>query len=115
MARLEAADTPLTHADLSDDLIPRGFDRATIFRNLNDLADAGLVSRLELGDRVWRFEMKHERSAGAGEHPHFVCTDCGGVACLPPVRVALPRRDKGDKVRIGEVSDVLLRGRCESC
>ena len=39
---------PETHAEVSDALADKGFDRATIYRNLTELTDAGLVSR-EIG------------------------------------------------------------------
>ena len=54
---LKRAAKPQTHAELSDLLVPLGFDKATVFRNLTDLAEAELVLRTELGDHVWRFEL----------------------------------------------------------
>ena len=53
---LRAATPPLTHADLSDRIVPLGFDKATVFRNLSHLTEVGLVYRTEPGDHVWRFE-----------------------------------------------------------
>src|SRR5262245_44102600 len=41
LRRLEQARTPVTHADIVSDLAPQGFDRATIYRNLIDLTEAG--------------------------------------------------------------------------
>ena len=52
---LRSAKSPLSHAELADELTPLGLDKATVFRNLSDLTDAGLVVRTELGDHVWRF------------------------------------------------------------
>jgi len=84
---LKRSSKPQTHAQLADELVPLGFDKATDFRNLNDLAEAVLVLRTELEDHVWRFELrdpKHDRSS----HPHFVCVDCGSVSCIDDM--ALP-------------------------
>ncbi|MEZ6048415.1 MAG: transcriptional repressor [Planctomycetaceae bacterium] len=53
---LKQASAPVTHAELADKLVPLGFDKATVFRNLVDMAEAGLLRRIELGDHVWRFE-----------------------------------------------------------
>ena len=53
---LRAATPPLTHADLSDRIVPLGFDKATVFRNLSHLTEVGLAYRTEPGDHVWRFE-----------------------------------------------------------
>src|SRR5262245_17344822 len=80
---LERRTTPATHADLAQELVPLGFDKATVYRNLIDLTDAGMLARTELGDHVWRFELRRPASdRHTGEHPHFLCVDCGEVACL---------------------------------
>jgi Fur family ferric uptake transcriptional regulator len=42
LQRLRNAKTPLSHAELADELTPLGLDKATVFRNLTDLTDAGL-------------------------------------------------------------------------
>ena len=82
---------PRTHAEVAAALANRGFDRATIYRNLTELTEAKLVARVELGDHVWRFEVRRPHGAGAGgeDHPHFVCTTCGEVSCLDDVDVAI--------------------------
>jgi Fur family ferric uptake transcriptional regulator len=82
LQELRAANSPLTHADLAEKLVPLGFDKATVFRNLADLAEVDLISRTELGDHVWRFEVRDPDHPGAEKHPHFVCVECGGVTCL---------------------------------
>jgi Fur family ferric uptake transcriptional regulator len=107
---------PLSHGDLVDALGGQGFDRVTLYRNLNDLAEAGMVVRTEVGDRVWRFELKEEAHAHTANHPHFTCTDCGSVSCLPDkvIRIAagggrLPRAIRDRSV------EVTLRGLCDRC
>ncbi len=110
---LQSASSPVTHADLSDRLVPLGFDKATVFRNLSDLTEAGLVSRTELGDHVWRFESVFPEHPQKSRHPHFVCTECGRVECLETMEfTALSKR----KVRgIGRISEILLKGECSTC
>ena len=120
---------PKTHAEVATALADRGFDRATIYRNLTELTEARLVSRMELGDHVWRFEIRRPQ-AGDGtqeEHPHFVCTTCGEVSCLEGVDVAItpkPGRTRragagksapSAKGGIGSVREVLLKGQCSQC
>ena len=63
LQKLRASNSPLTHAEIAETLVPVGFDKATVFRNLTDLTDAGLVSRTELGDHVWRFEVRDPSAA----------------------------------------------------
>jgi Fur family ferric uptake transcriptional regulator len=126
MDHLMSATGPRTHADVSEALADRGFDRATIYRNLTELTDKKLVSRVELGDHVWRFEpRRHDAHGAAGEeHPHFLCTTCGEISCLDDVRVAItpkPRQrrsssgGKAGSPGIHSVTEVLLKGRCGSC
>src|SRR5215510_10413216 len=87
---LQQATTPVSHAALYEALADQGFDRATIYRNLIDLTEVGLLSRTDVGDHVWRFELRQEGQRGhQNEHPHFMCTDCGEVACLPGVSVRI--------------------------
>lgn len=115
MRHLIDAVSPLSHAQVADTLAPKGFDRATIYRNLIELSDAGLVSRIELGDHVWRFELKRPNQDGTLEHPHFVCVDCGEVICLPDVNVNLKPAAGAKGSPIKEVTEVLLKGHCGNC
>jgi len=101
---------PTSHPDLTERLAGAVLDRATIYRNLLSLTKAGLLVRTQLGDNVWRFELPHTKAAEHGVHPHFVCNDCGDVACLPDGAVTL----RGEAVR-NQVAEVQLRGRCVSC
>lgn len=111
---LVKATGPLTHAEVSDAVSHAGFDRATIYRNLTELTEAGLVARMELGDHVWRFELRRPPSdKGASEnHPHFLCTSCGEVSCLEDVHVSITPRQRAG---IHNVREVLLKGTCGDC
>ena len=107
------SESPLTHADVAKTLAASGIDKATVFRNLNDLAEAGLLRRTELGDHVWRFEATRGDGSDDVGHPHFVCVDCGSVTCLDDVQLALGGQRQSD--RVGQVTEILLRGHCNSC
>jgi Fur family transcriptional regulator, ferric uptake regulator len=115
LEQLDAAASPVTHAELADVLAPEGFDRATIYRNLIDLSEAGLVSRTELGDHLWRFETRREGRDHAAHHPHFVCVTCGEVSCLADINVDISPSPGSKRSVIGELTEVLLKGRCERC
>ena len=72
---LQRAGSPATHAEIAADLVPLGFDKATVFRNLTDLVEAGLVTRKELGDR----ELSQRNDFGeprAGEEQFWVLDPC---------------------------------------
>ena len=115
MQRLEAATNPLTHAEIAHELVPLGFDKATVYRNLIDLTEAHLVSRTELGDHVWRFELRRSNSHHDAEHPHFLCVDCGEVTCLADVQVDITPSPGSQTSSIGELTEVLLKGHCGRC
>lgn len=109
------ARTPVTHAELAEKLVPQGFDKATVYRNLMDLSEAGMVSRTELGDHVWRFELRREEAGHNNEHPHFLCTQCGEVTCLSDVNVNVASM-LGAKTAQGlKITEVLLKGQCKGC
>ncbi len=115
LERLVAAKGPVSHGELADKLAPAGWDRATVFRVLNDLTEASLVHRVDLGDHVWRFEYCAESEPHAGgEHPHFVCNDCGDVVCLPDADVQV-KSSTGPRALRGHALEIQLKGRCDRC
>lgn len=115
LARLSQADSPMTHGALADELQHLGFDRATIYRNLIDLTEAGLLNRSDHGDHVWRFELRGVAARHREVHPHLVCTECGGVSCLTDIDVKITAvRGASLRLRPQEL-EVQLRGRCERC
>ncbi len=112
---LMEADGPLTHADVCERLSDHDFDRATLYRNLIDLTDVGLATRTDLGDHLWRFELAGRERHDEAAHPHFVCSGCGEVRCLPEEAVDLravrgvPRAVRRKKV------EIQIRGLCNGC
>jgi len=110
---LREAVSPLSHADVAERLAENGVDKATAFRNLNDMTEAGLLRRTELGDRVFRFEEVRAGEEGSDAHPHFLCTVCGTVSCLDNVKLTAGSQRASQEV--GKVTEILLRGRCNDC
>ena len=111
--RAHGGGQPLSHADLVERLSAGSWDPATIYRNLTDLVEAGLARRTDLGDHVWRFEVVSSGHDASG-HPHFVCTECGTVECLPAVELVAPRVKAPRAVKQHQV-EVQVRGRCDAC
>lgn len=111
-----ALSLPMTHSDLVDALDGQGWDRATLYRNLTDLTEARLLKRVDMGDRLWRYELlTEEENHPADFHPHFLCTTCGEVSCLPEgailvhVDTRLPRALQSGAV------ELQVRGKCDRC
>jgi Fur family ferric uptake transcriptional regulator len=117
LSELQGASAPRSHAEIFAALADRGFDRATVYRNLIDLANKGLLVRSDLGDHVWRFELRSrpEKRGHGTEHPHFVCTDCGDVSCLPSVAVRLVATEGAPKSLSRRAVEVHVKGLCDNC
>lgn len=108
---LRAAQAPVSHSEVVAKLASQAWDPATIYRNLTDLSDVGLARRTDVGDHVWRFEAaSHEATA----HPHFVCTECGTVECLPDFEYVVTRAKTPRAIRQKRV-EVQMRGLCDAC
>ncbi len=111
---VQANPRPLSHGEVAEALADDGLDYATVYRNLMDLAEVGILLRSDFGDHIWRFELKKDDHDGA-DHPHFLCTDCGAVTCLPDGAVKVKPTPKVPRaVSKGNVV-VQLRGLCDTC
>ncbi len=100
---------PVALADVVELLGAEAPDRATVYRNLVDLTDAGLLRRAHLGD-AWRFE------GGEEEHAHFVCTKCGTVECAPEVTLEVAKSGRASPHSVKDGSfQVQLHGLCDDC
>ncbi len=112
---LHEIDAPITHAEASSRLSVTGLDHATVYRNLTDLTDAGLATRTDLGDHVWRFELLRGEANHKTKHPHFLCTDCGTVECLPEGAVTLKAPPSAPKAMRKRSVAVQVSGLCDDC
>lgn len=115
---LSHQDCALSALEIEDALRPAGGSRrpvarASVYRVLELLQDHDLVSRLDLGDGVARYE----RVDPAGEHHHhMVCDQCGQL---------VPFHDPALEQSINRLSDrlgfrttdheVTLHGECPDC
>ena len=109
---LRADGAPMSHGDVADRPASQAWDRATIYRNLTDLSDVGLARRTDVGDHIWRFEAVTDDHDS--QHPHFVCTECGTVECLPEIELAVRRAKAPRAIRQRQV-EVHVRGLCDAC
>ena len=88
-------------------LDPRS-SRATIYNNLRDLVEAGLVREVAVEGRAARFDAKAER------HHHFICDRCGNVEDVDWYDVPRPVRASLGK-RVLRECELILRGLCTKC
>ncbi len=88
-------------------LDPRS-SRATIYNNLRDLVQAGLVREVAVEGRAARFDAKGMR------HHHFICDRCGKVEDLEWFDV--PKLESGSLgKRILREYELIFRGLCTQC
>lgn len=108
---------PSSHAELADALEGQGFDRATLYRVLMDLTEAGLLTRTDLGDHTWRFELRSAsgKSTHADDHPHFVCIDCGEISCLDGLTVKVSEKSTAPQAVRNKNVQIQVKGRCDDC
>ena len=110
------AQTPMSHADVYERVQDTCNDRATVYRNLIDLAEVGLLRRTDI-DHVWRFEWVGESKGEHNQnaHAHFVCTQCGTVTCLPEPVVSVRAAPSVPRAVRNKQVEVNLRGLCDGC
>jgi Fur family transcriptional regulator, ferric uptake regulator len=86
---------------------------ASVYRVLDLLAGQGLLTRVDLGDGIGRYETARP---GGHHHHHLVCADCGKVE--PFEDAALERelaRVAGRLDYAMGAHEVVLRGSCADC
>jgi Fur family transcriptional regulator, peroxide stress response regulator len=88
-------------------LDPRS-SRATIYNNLRDLVQAGLVREVAVEGRAARFDAKSVR------HHHFICDGCGSVEDIEWYDVPKPASVLLGKRRIRDC-ELIFRGLCTKC
>jgi len=74
VASLQTGEGPLTITQIvdADETLPQ----STIYRNLNILEEAGVVTRVTTSDGFSRYELTEELT---GHHHHLICTNCDMV------------------------------------
>jgi len=110
---MSQASKPLSHAEVTAELDGLAVDKATVFRNLNDLVSVNLLRRAELGDHVWRFELVNSAGHECSPHPHFLCIDCGTVSCMDESYVKDANLNFSQD--FGTITEILFRGHCNNC
>ena len=89
----------------------RSVGRASIYRAVDELVSLDLLTRVDVGDGVARYEPQRSH-----HHHHLVCDGCGRLE--PFEDDALERAIRGLAARVSfDVSDhdVTLHGSCEDC
>lgn len=85
--------------------------RATTYRTLNKLVDAGLLRRLEFGPRMY-----YEHDYGYPQHEHMYCTNCHKVIEFqhPQINAVLAEVCQKENF-VMEGHSFIVRGICSDC
>jgi Fur family ferric uptake transcriptional regulator len=98
---------------LIDDMKQAGLpvSRATVYRTLTKLVDAGLLRRLELGPSMY-----YEHDYGYPQHEHLYCQQCGKVIEFQSPALDALIRDVGRDHGFHTNSHTfIVRGSCAEC
>ncbi len=109
---LSVAKNPLSYTQVLQHLGQMDWDPATIYRNLVKLRDAGVASVVSRAEGIDRYALAGAQADGP-HHPHFLCEDCGRVACLPELTASISM--DGPWAASIEKATVQLRGECPDC
>ena len=82
--------------------------RATIYNNLRDLVQAGLVREVAMEGRAARFDARGSR------HHHFICDRCGNLEDVDWYDVPRPAAGSLGK-RVLRECELIFRGLCTKC
>jgi Fur family ferric uptake transcriptional regulator len=94
-------------------MVDAGLDvsRPTVYRTLNKLVDAGLLRRLQLGDRV-----AYEHDYGYPRHDHLHCQQCGKVIEFQHPALETVYQDVCRDHRFQATGySLVIRGTCAEC
>lgn len=112
LRQLSVATRPLAFSEVVEQLGDADWDPATVYRNLKKLTEAGVTTVLGQVGGMDRYSLSSSED-DAHRHPHFLCNDCGQVACLP-VEVSISTMDGPWAASINNAV-VQLRGDCPEC
>jgi Fur family ferric uptake transcriptional regulator len=90
----------------------RAVARASIYRILEELEELRMITRVEVGQGLARFEAAREE----GHHHHMVCDDCGQVIPFedPELERSIQRLARRVTFTVAE-HEVVLHGACAAC
>jgi Fur family transcriptional regulator, ferric uptake regulator len=87
--------------------------RASVYRALEQLADLRLVTKIEVGQGMARYE---PLLPGGDHHHHMVCDACGTVVPFedPELEQSIEKLSRRVSFDVAE-HDVVLHGACKDC
>lgn len=105
----------LSAVEIEQALTARGREvsRASVYRVMDELAEIGLLQRVEIGQGMVRYEpVRH----GPGHHHHLVCDHCGRLQPFTDdgLERAIRRLSERLPLQVSE-HEIVIHGACETC
>jgi Fur family transcriptional regulator, ferric uptake regulator len=105
----------LSAVEIEQALTERGREvsRASVYRVMDELAEIGLLQRVEIGQGMVRYEpVRH----GPGHHHHLVCDHCGRLQPFTDdtLERAIRRLSERLPLQVSE-HEIVIHGACETC
>ena len=102
-------DTDELLADLKQ--ASRAISRATVYRTLSKLVEAGLLRRIEIGSRT-----VYDHDYGYPQHEHMVCSRCGKMIEFQHDAIEASVKEIASQYGFRAVGfDLVVRGTCSDC
>jgi Fur family transcriptional regulator, ferric uptake regulator len=109
---LEDSREPMSSADLAG-VLPREHERTTIFRTLLTLTRVRLIHRVDVGDRIWRYQRSAPETSQRTV-ANFVCTTCRAVQALTEVTLSVGMPAPPHALAAREI-EIAMYGVCDAC
>ena len=91
----------------------RGVARASVYRILDELERLGLVTKLEVGQGIARYEPLRP---GGDHHHHMVCANCGEVIPFADDELEATLDRVAERVTFDvDEHEIVLHGSCAAC
>jgi Fur family ferric uptake transcriptional regulator len=105
----EHLDAAAIHARVSATGI--NVDQSTVYRSLDALEDAGLLTHTHLGHGAAVYHLSEEAA-----HQHFVCSECGATVAIPAAAISDFLSEVETQTGfVVDPSHFAIGGRCAAC
>lgn len=113
LAYFKEADYPLDYSQIALRLSENGLvaNKSTIYRQINSMVLARIITELDFGEGKKRYELKKDR------HHHLICTSCDRIFCIDATEdLTTVERQILDSTNF-KITDYSLEyfGTCEIC
>ena len=106
-ARCDHPTAEAIYSDLKKD--NPGLSLGTVYRNLNFLADAKMIRKLDVGQTIVHFD------GDISDHSHFICNECNQVFDITYHDENISNVVQEHTKHHIEKTDIVFSGICEEC